>query len=106
MTSDQIRTEIDKLRTLANRDQFNPALWYPLWEIAYQLAVQNESRDVSKEVLEKIHQISGEVDAMQVDIRKLTKALLLTLKAVKAELGTQDASSPKTEPGTPEVTKK
>jgi hypothetical protein len=77
-----------------------------LGEIAFQLAVQNESRDVSKEVLEKIHQISGEVDAMQVDIRKLTKALLLTLKAVKAELGTQDASSPKTEPGTPEVTKK
>jgi hypothetical protein len=76
VTSDQIRTEIDKLRTLANRDQFNPALWMPLWEIAFQLARQNEIR-LFELGLDETPEISG----------------------------TANARPPKTEPGTPEATK-
>ncbi len=46
MTSEDIRRQIDKLRTLTTTDRgrrFRPATWLPLWEIAYQLAVHNEN---------------------------------------------------------------
>jgi len=66
VTTKQIRTEIDKLRTRC-----------PFWEIAYQLARQNEIR-----------------------------LFELGLDETPPMSGTQDASSPKTEPGTPEVTEK
>jgi len=59
VTSQEIRTEIDKLVDAACKRDFLPSTWRPLWEIAYQLAVLNERSAANDAKIDAVFQRSS-----------------------------------------------